>query len=178
MQTNLDRRTFLRSTAAVSVASVLAGCGGSGGDGGDGGGDGGDGDSDGSSDGGSGGDGGSGASSEVQEYLSDTSNFDGQVQDMTGQDEVSVTVGAEGNGGAFAFGPAAVSVSTGTTVVWEWNGEGGTHNVVDEDEAFDSGPAVAEEGTTFEQTFEESGTFLYQCTPHATLGMKGAIVVE
>ena len=175
MQPNLDRRTFLRSTAAVSAVSMLAGCGGDGGSGGDGG-DGGSGGSGG--DGGDGGSGSSDASSEVSDYLSDASNFEGQVQDMTGQGEVTVMVGAEGNGGAFAFEPVAISVSTGTTVVWEWTGAGGTHNVVEEDGAFDSGSAVAEEGTTFEHTFEEAGTYLYQCEPHVSLGMKGAVVVE
>ena len=171
MRTNLDRRTFIRSAAAVSTVSLLAGCGGAGGEGG----------SDGSSDGGSGdggSDGSSGASSEVSDYVGDSSNFDGSVADTTGQDEVTVTVGAEGNGGAFAFDPPAVRVSPGTTVVWEWNGEGGTHNVVAEDGSFESGSAVAEAGTTFEHTFEEAGTFLYNCEPHASLGMKGAVVVE
>ena len=49
--------------------------------------------------------------------------------DRTGQSSVEVAVGAAGNGGNFAFGPAAVKVSKGTKVVWEWNGKGGTHNV-------------------------------------------------
>ncbi|MDS0221156.1 halocyanin domain-containing protein [Haloarcula sp. S1AR25-5A] len=192
MSNDLDRRTFIRTTAAVSGAGLLAGCGGSGGDGG------------------SSGDGGDGemetteteemetteaeemettesggdmetveAPSEVADYVGDASNFDGSMVVMTDQDEVTVAVGAEGNGGAFAFDPPAVQVSTGTTVVWEWTGEGSTHNVVSEDDGpLDSGSAVAEEGTTYEHTFEESGTYLYNCVPHVALGMKGAVVVE
>ncbi|QCC47788.1 halocyanin domain-containing protein [Halobellus limi] len=163
------RRTFLGATAAITAG--LAGCsGGSGGGSGDG-----SGGSDGSGgDGGGSGDGGSTPS--FDGYLSGTSNYDGVV-DQTGSDEVTVTVGAEANGGNFGFGPAAVRVSAGTTVVWEWNGKGSLHNVVAEDGSFES-EQVQEAGHTFSQTFEEPGTVKYYCTPHETIGMKGVVVVE
>ncbi|WP_236035496.1 halocyanin domain-containing protein [Haloarcula rubra] len=104
-------------------------------------------------------------------------NFDGTV-DETGQDTVEITVGAEGNGGAFAFDPAAVRVSPGTEVVWTWTGEGGGHNVVsDGDGPLDSGGLVSEAGTTYSYTFDSEGVYKYVCEPHAGLGMKGAVVV-
>jgi halocyanin-like protein len=109
-------------------------------------------------------------------YLSDDGTFDGTTADMTGQDEVTITVGAQGNGGAFAFDPSAVQIDPGTTVLWEWSGEGGSHNVVDEDGNFES-ELVADEGHTFEYTFEEEGVFRYFCTPHKALGMKGVVAV-
>jgi halocyanin-like protein len=118
-----------------------------------------------------------GGQSEIDEYLSGTSNYDGTLADRTGQDEVVVEVGAEGNGGGFAFGPAAIRVDSGTTVVWEWIGEGGLHNVVAEDGSFDSGAPVSGADATFEHTFTGSGTWLYFCNPHKALGMKGAVVV-
>jgi halocyanin-like protein len=90
---------------------------------------------------------------------------------------VTVAVGAEGNGGNFAFDPAAIRVSSGTTVVWNWTGQGAQHNVVAEDGSFES-ELTEEEGFTFEHTFSESGTYEYACTPHRSLGMKGAVVVE
>ena len=177
----LDRRTFVQTTAAVGASVALAGCGGGGGDGGDGSSGGSDG-SDGS-DGGSGSDGsdgGGGGSSETLSeepnydgFLSDVSNYDATV-DMRDADEVTVDVGA--NDG-LTFGPAAVAVSTGTTVVWEWTGQGGQHNVAASDGAFES-ETVGEEGHTFEHTFEEAGTYTYVCTPHEAVGMKGAIYVE
>ncbi|QGN06970.1 halocyanin domain-containing protein [Halorhabdus sp. CBA1104] len=110
-------------------------------------------------------------------WFSDVSNYDGIV-DRRGQDEVTVTVGVQANGSNWGFGPAAVRVDPGTTVVWEWNGKGGAHNVVAEnDDGYSSGEAVDQAGTTFEQTFEETGISKYYCDPHLAVGMKGAIVV-
>ena len=112
----------------------------------------------------------------VASYLSNASNYDGVV-DETGASEVTVTVGSEANGSHFGFAPAAVRVSTGTTVVWEWTGLGSSHNVVAEDGSFES-DLVAEEGHSFSRTFAEPGTVEYYCTPHRTMGMKGVVVVE
>jgi halocyanin-like protein len=167
----LTRRTFVGGT--VALAAGMAGCSGGGGTAS------GEGESsEGTSDETQTADNGSGdsAPSEAEEYLADTGNYDGVV-DETGASEVTVTVGTEANGGNFGFGPAAVRVSPGTTVVWEWNGLGSSHNVVDEDGAFES-ELSAEDGYTFSQTLEESGVVQYYCTPHRTMGMKGVVVVE
>lgn len=162
MTSDRNRRTFLKASGAALSLTLVAGCS-SGGDGGDGG-DGNQSD---------GGDGGSG-SSEVDDWLSDTDNYE-SVEDSTGESEVTVEVGA-GDGGT-QFAPPAISVDSGTTVVWEWTGNGGEHDVVDEDGAFES-DRMSDEGETFEHTFEESGTFLYKCVPHENMGMKGAVIVE
>jgi halocyanin-like protein len=95
----------------------------------------------------------------------------------TGESLVRVRVGIEANGGAFGFSPAAVRVSTGTTVVWEWTGAGGAHDVHATDGSFGS-TLTAETGHTFRTEFPRRGTFGYVCGPHRGLGMKGAIVVE
>lgn len=163
--TPLDRRRVLAATGTV-LAGALAGC--------SGGGDGGDGNSDGG-DSGDGGDGG-GGSTDFGGWFDDVSNFDGVV-DETGADEVTVKVGAEGNGANYAFSPAAVKVSSGTTVIWEWTGKGSTHNVVHDGGDYES-ELVLEKGHTFEHTFESAGTSKYSCVPHEALGMKGAVVVE
>ncbi|ELZ73161.1 halocyanin domain-containing protein [Haloferax sp. Atlit-10N] len=106
--------------------------------------------------------------------------IDGGYEDLRGQSEVTIEVGAEGNGGALAFAPAGVWIDTGTTVTWEWTGEGGGHNVVaSEGASLDSGAAVSEAGSTYEYTFEEgdAGITKYHCVPHEALGMLGAVAV-
>ena len=111
-------------------------------------------------------------------FLDPVGNFDGSVVDARGQDSVTVAVGAEGNGGAYAFDPPAVHVDNGATVQFEWTGEGGGHNVVsDGDGPLDSGSAVSQAGINYEHTFGEDGLFNYVCVPHESLGMKGSIVV-
>jgi halocyanin-like protein len=108
-------------------------------------------------------------------WLSNTDGA-GSVVDETGSAEVTVTVGAEGNGGGFGFGPPVVRVDPGTTVVFEWTGAGGSHNVVADDGAFES-PMQGNEGDTFSYTFESAGVTRYYCSPHESMGMKGAVVV-
>jgi halocyanin-like protein len=119
---------------------------------------------------------GSGSAPAFDGYLSNASNYDGIVEE-TGNAEATITVGAEANGGNWGYGPAAVRVSTGTTVVWEWNGRGGPHDVVAEDGSFAS-KQMNGSGHTYTQTFEEPGVVKYYCTPHRRLGMKGVVVVE
>ncbi|MDS0260314.1 halocyanin domain-containing protein [Haloarcula sp. S1CR25-12] len=122
--------------------------------------------------------GGGGGPPDFGGFLDSVGNFDGTVVDAQGQDQVSVAVGAQGNGGNFAFDPPAVHVDNGATVVWEWTGQGGGHNVVSDGEGpLDSGEAVADQGTTYEYTFDEDGIFNYICEPHESLGMKGSVVV-
>ena len=147
-----SRRSVLRALGCVAVAGLLAGCTGFGGDGTDG------------QDG--------GGDTTVDEWLADTGNYQGVV-DRTSETSVTVEVGAQGNNGANAFAPAAVEVSPGTTVTWEW--VDGYHNVVSTDGAFDSGEP--EQGATFQHAFDSPGTFLYYCAPHRSIGMKGAVVV-
>lgn len=170
----LDRRTFVYTTG-IAGTTLLAGCsGGSDGGGSDGGSDGSDGGDGGSSDGGDGGD---------RTYLDDEPDYDGwldgannyeQTVDWTDRDEVTVLVGYEG----LSFDPAAIAIAAGTTVTWEWTGEGGSHNVVSQDDGPLESETTEEEGHTYSHTFEESGTFVYSCSPHEAAGMKGAVHVE
>jgi halocyanin-like protein len=107
-------------------------------------------------------------------WLSDVQNYNGVI-DRTGNDQVTVRVGVDNGGQPYGFGPPAIRVDPGTTVVWEWTGRGNQHNVVDEAGAFES-ELVAEAGFTFERTFEEPGVTKYFCQPHRALGMKGVVV--
>ncbi|WP_135661726.1 halocyanin domain-containing protein [Halorhabdus rudnickae] len=156
--TDLSRRDVLRSAGALTGATAAAGAAGTAAaQEGEGGGSG-------------------GGKPDYGGWFSDVSNFS-STEDYRGQDEVTVEVGVEGNGNFWAFGPPAIHVDAGTTVVFEWTGEGNAHNVVAEDESYSSGSAVAEAGTTFEHTFEEAGISKYYCNPHRSVGMKGAVVV-
>lgn len=152
-----DRRTILRLMAGVTIGG-LAGCVGSGG----------------------------GTDRFVEDepdygdWFDDANGYEGTV-DGRGKDRITVMVGAGED--HIAFEPAAVMVDRGTTVVWEWTGEGGTHNVAhepqtrNEDPIFLSDPA-REAGTTFEWTLDDSGIYRYVCQPHRLVGMKGAITVR
>ncbi|MFB6232965.1 MAG: halocyanin domain-containing protein [Haloarculaceae archaeon] len=105
---------------------------------------------------------------------------DGGYKDLRGKKEVTVEVGASGNGGNVAFKPAGIWIDPGTTVKWKWTGKGGQHNV-----QAANGPAslgsekYGEAGVHYEHTFtkDETGITNYFCAPHKALGMKGAVAV-
>jgi len=110
----------------------------------------------------------------------EVADVDGGTEDLRGESEVTVEVGASGNGGNLAFAPAGIWVDPGTTVIWEWTGEGGDHNVESTDGPAEfSSDLTAEAGFTFEFEFteEHAGITNYQCNPHASLGMLGAVAV-
>jgi len=114
----------------------------------------------------------------IDSWLQNTSNYNGTIQDRRGEDRVSVQVGADGNGGAFAYSPPAVRVQSGNTVFWQWRGRGGAHNVSARNGEFRSGDPVEGGGLSFQVTFEETGLFLYECDTHSNFGMRGAVLVE
>lgn len=110
-------------------------------------------------------------------WFRNVDNYDGETVDRRTQEVTTVTVGAEGNGGPNAFEPPAILVDRGTTVEFEWTGEG-THSVVAEDGDWESGDPVGDAGVNFERAFEAVGVHRYYCAPHLGLGMKGAVVVS
>lgn len=164
----ISRRQILAGSGVALIGSI-AGC--TGGD-----------DTDGSdeNDGGTptdeGTDGNNSGNQEVADYLSEVANFDG-IDDRTDEGSVTVMNGAvDGAGQQFVFDSAAIRVSTGTDVTWEWT-DSNSHSVTAEDGTFDSS-LISGEGETWAYTFEEPGTYLYYCTAHRALEQKGAIVVE
>jgi len=109
------------------------------------------------------------------EWLSTGTEFDG-VTDRTGSDTATVSVGDDRL--AESIDPAILKISPGTTVVWEWTGEGGGHGITSMDGSFGSGSVVLGDEFTFEHTFSESGVYRYYCKPHEAIGGKGVIAVE
>jgi plastocyanin len=84
-----------------------------------------------------------------------------------------------GPGGSLKFEPSTVYVKPGNTVTWQW-GSGG-HNVVATETPSGSSwkghEPLEDSGFSYSHTFETEGTYKYVCTPHASSGMKGEVVV-
>ncbi len=110
------------------------------------------------------------------DWFDNVSNYEATC-DLRDSDSVEIEVGAKGNDAFWAFNPAAIAITTGTTVRWNWTGRGGPHNVVSQTGVLDSGGAVVDEGTEFEYRFESPGLHRYICEPHESLGMKGAVFI-
>jgi len=72
----------------------------------------------------------------------------------------------------FAFAPAAITVTPGTSVVWT-NGDGIPHTSTGTDKQWDSKPI--QPGSSFKVTFDKAGTYTYQCTIHPF--MRATVVV-
>ncbi|MFB6253100.1 MAG: halocyanin domain-containing protein [Halobacteriaceae archaeon] len=108
-----------------------------------------------------------------------TNNYQGNVVDKRNQQTVTVEVGAQGNGGTFAFAPPALQISPGTKVTFKWVSN--THNIVVESQpdgaSWNGHTAIENKGFTYTHTFSTEGIYKYYCRPHLPLGMKGAIVV-
>jgi len=110
------------------------------------------------------------------DYVSDAT--DGSYEDLRGNDEVTVTVGPDGN---YAYGPTKIWVDPGTTIVFEWASD--FHNVLPESQPDGAGwegspgSETYDEGYSFESTLETEGMYAYYCQPHVNQGMKGAIAV-
>lgn len=92
------------------------------------------------------------------------------------EDGIIIEVGAGEDD--LQFDPAAVWVDSGTTIQWEWTGDGGYHTVttVDGSLSLDSELTV-EEGHEYEVTATDEGITRYFCEPHDQVDMHGAIVV-
>lgn len=66
----------------------------------------------------------------------------------------------------FAFNPATVSVSVGTTVTWT-NNDSTAHTVTADDGSFQSG--TLDPGKSFSFTFTKAGSFSYHCEFHPNM---------
>ena len=109
-------------------------------------------------------------------WFDDVENYEGTI-DRRGEDAVRVLVGADTG---LLYDPPAVLVDPGTTVTWEWTGEGGQHDVnATEGPAALGSELLDSPGHEYEFTFEtdHEGITRYVCTPHEAVGMKGVVAV-
>jgi plastocyanin len=72
------------------------------------------------------------------------------------------------------FVPAVTNINVGDRVIWSWTGL--NHNTVSTNGLW--GSATMGTGTSFTNTFNNAGSFGYECTIHVAFGMTGAIVVS
>jgi plastocyanin len=89
---------------------------------------------------------------------------------------VSTTAGAGGVQVSlkdFRMDPETVTVQVGQSVTWT-NNDSVTHDVVGDNNEFDSGTLAP--GATFTFTFESAGTITYHCSIHPS--MKATVVVQ
>jgi plastocyanin len=73
----------------------------------------------------------------------------------------------------YAFSPASITVSVGTTVTWV-NNDTTAHTVTADDGSFDSGNLAP--GESFTYTFTSAGSFVYHCNYHPN--MEGTVAVN
>jgi len=61
------------------------------------------------------------------------------------------------------------TIEVGDTIIWEWVGDGGSHNVVSTGgpESFNSGATTNTPGNTFSHTFTLIGDTTFECQPHS-----------
>ena len=72
----------------------------------------------------------------------------------------------------YAFKPATITVTAGTTVVWTQKDDD-PHTVTADDASFDS--KGLGQGDTFKHVFDKPGRYPYHCAAHPF--MKGVIIV-
>jgi plastocyanin len=73
----------------------------------------------------------------------------------------------------FAFHPAQIEISTGTTVTWT-NNDTVAHTATATDGTFDSG--ILDPGASFTYTFDKPGSYDFACLIHPQ--MKGTVTVR
>ena len=76
---------------------------------------------------------------------------------------------------SYKFDPANITVAAGTTVTWT-NNDDFSHSVRFLDGEPSGEPLVMEPGESVEQTFDEPGTYRYDCSFHPN-NMRGSVTV-
>jgi plastocyanin len=92
-----------------------------------------------------------------------------------------------------AFSPSTSNIHTGDEVIWTWGSGSSDHNVVSTSSSFawlfpspGGGPGMTSNQNdsnlrnnpfSFTNTFTSTGSFPYECTEHASIGMVGTINV-
>ena len=97
----------------------------------------------------------------------------GGTRSFTARAEQAQAASAEVKVDNFSFGPATLTVPSGTTVTWT-NRDDIPHTVVSDDKVFKS--KVLDTDEKFSYTFTKPGTYGYFCSIHPK--MTGKVVVQ
>jgi plastocyanin len=73
------------------------------------------------------------------------------------------------------FSPVSITVATGTTITWQ-NYDAVAHTATSDNGKWDTGRIAA--GGTGRVTFDTPGTYTYNCVYHASMGMRGTVIVQ
>ena len=113
---------------------------------------------------------------EVEDTTSESDEEDQEEEEVDDSDDrVTITVGPDGR---HVFEPEEVTVTSGTEVTWVWDSDGHNINLTDA-----PGGGLSVQGTIEDEGYEDqhifirTGTFEYECEPHAP-DMTGVIHVE
>ena len=77
----------------------------------------------------------------------------------------------------FAFVPASITISQGDTIVWKSTQQCCITHTTTRSTGPMTWNATVPLNTTFRLAFNQTGTFTYDCIPHAGLGMNGSVTV-
>lgn len=102
----------------------------------------------------------------------ETTQVDFALTEEDGGEVVEITLTS-----SLTFSPDQVTISPGTTVRWV-NGASIFHTITPDGHSEWTRATMSQAGETFEQTFDEAGTFPYFCEPHQSQGMTGVITVQ
>jgi plastocyanin len=97
-------------------------------------------------------------------------------KDMAAAKFPSTATVVVGPNGSLSFAPAAVDISAGGSVTWNW-APGNTllHNVTSDTGLFSSATQMS---GSFSHTFPNAGSFFYFCTVHGRNVMNGTVTVH
>jgi len=77
-----------------------------------------------------------------------------------------------------SFSPTSTSINVNDTVLWTWPSGSDDHNVTSTSNPQSWTASPTENGpVTFSHTFTTAGSFPYECTIHASIGMKATVTV-
>jgi hypothetical protein len=74
-----------------------------------------------------------------------------------------------------AFSPISITIAAGTVLTWQ-NADAVAHTATSDSGKWDTGRIPP--GGTGRVTFDTRGTYTYNCVYHASMGMRGTVIVQ